>query len=128
VPQPDAERAWRMGFSANAPRPTIEDILATIEAWVPRADVAVMHVGVPWGELLDGRSADDHVAAELQPLAAFYRTRGLPVVFVADPTDGLAREHEAPALRDRGRSIAEPAIQALYVAWMVAVAERIAPE
>ena len=34
-PEPAAERTWRMGFAANAPRLTIEDILATIDAWSP---------------------------------------------------------------------------------------------
>lgn len=128
APEPAAERTWRMGFGANPPRPTIEDILATIDAWSPRADVAIMHVSVPWGEMLDGMAPDAHVEAELLDLATLYRSRGFPIVFVADPTDGLARDQESPALRERGRSIAEPEIQALYVAWVEAVVALLQPD
>lgn len=124
----DDARTWRMGFGAMAPRPTVEDVLATIDAWSPRADAAIMHVGVPWGEMLDGRSAVDHVEGELVELAGLYRSRGFVVVFMADPTDGLARELEAPELRARGRSIAEPEIRELYLDWIDAVATHVQPD
>ncbi|HEX6589305.1 MAG TPA: hypothetical protein VF039_09795 [Longimicrobiales bacterium] len=127
-PGDDPARTWRMGFGAMAPRPTVEDVLATIDAWSPRADAAIMHVGVPWGEMLDGRSAVDHVEGELAALAALYRSRGLAVVFMADPTDGLARENEAPDLVARGRSIAEPEIRELYYDWIDAVTSLVAPD
>ena len=127
-PDDDPVRTWRMGFGAMAPRPTVEDVLATIDAWSPRADAAIMHVGVPWGEMLDGRSAVDHVEGELAGLAALYRSRDLMILFMADPTDGLAREKEAPDLVARGRSIAEPGIRALYYDWIDAVTSLVAPD
>jgi len=50
------------------------------------------------------------------------------VVFVADGTDGLARDQEAPQLRALGRSIGEPAIRDLYRAYVSAFVRRYHPD
>lgn len=60
-------------------------------------------------------------------LADYYRAKGLTIVVMVDPTNGLDRSAEAPELVARGRSIREPAIQALYRDFVVAMATVIRP-
>jgi hypothetical protein len=47
---------------------------------------------------------------------------------MADSTDGLSRADEAPQLRALGRSLAEPAVQQAYRAYVLAVARKLQPE
>ena len=52
APDPQPARTYRMGFSATPPVPTVESVLATIDAWTPHADVALVTHTVPWRALL----------------------------------------------------------------------------
>ena len=127
---PDAAgvREYRMGFSPFAPRLTIEDILTTVDLWTERGDAGIIHMDVPWVALLDGADAGQVATAEWLPMVELYRDRDLLVVITVDATNGLARDREAEALVERGRSITEPEIQALYRAWARAVAGVLRPD
>ena len=57
----------------------------------------------------------------------FGRDKGLQLIYMGELNDGLARTQEAPQLRAAGRSITEPAVQALYRNFMLAVDRRLAP-
>jgi len=59
------------------------------------------------------------------PLAQYYRSKGLAIVFTVDATDGLNRAAEAPELVAAGRSITDTMIQRLYREWTFAVAQKI---
>ncbi len=50
VPAPPgaSPRTYRLGFSAVGPRPEPASFLATVQAWVPRADIALLQTDVPW--------------------------------------------------------------------------------
>ena len=120
-------RSYRMGFSAIPPRNDQTILLQALELWSQRADAAIMHVSVPWAVLLDGISATEYVQQTQVGLANYYRAKNLTIVMMLDPTDGLNRSAEAPELIALGRSIREPAIQALYRAFAVAMATIIRP-
>ena len=120
-PQSAPTRTYRMGFSATPPVLTLPSVLATIEAWRPHADIAQVTHTVPWRALLADTSAVFLVRRDLQELVALYKSRGLPVIIQLDVTDGLARDREAPELVALGRSIAEPAVQAHYREFLLAV-------
>jgi hypothetical protein len=99
------------------------------------ADLAALHsdhalilASVPWDSLLDGRTAGDLVRANELGLADCYRAKGLRVVVSIDPTNGLDRSQDAPALVARGRSLAEPQVQVLYRSYTVAVATLLQPD
>jgi hypothetical protein len=121
-------RTFRMGFSALPPRPNIESALATIEAWRTHADCANLSLTPPWKALLADTSAAFLVRRDVAQLAGLYRSRGMPLFVQVDATDGLAREREAPELVALGRSIAEPAVQAAYREWVLAVDSIVHPE
>lgn len=126
---PAAEhRTYRMGFSATPPVLTIESVLATIEAWRPHADIALITHSVPWRALLADTSAAWLVDRDLKQLAALYRSRGLPLIVQLDVTNGLAREQEAEELVALGRSITELAVQQHYRAFLLAVDSILMPE
>ena len=127
-PLGEETRTYRLGFSAASPVLTIESILATIDRWTPYADVALVTPTVPWGALLADTSASILVRRELHDLVALYRSRSLPVIVQLDVTDGLAREREAPELLALGRSITEPAVQAAYREYLLAIDSILAPE
>jgi hypothetical protein len=61
-------------------------------------------------------------------LANLFRGYGLRVVVMVDVTDGLARDREAPELVAAGRSITEPAVQALYRDYVRSVATLVQPD
>jgi hypothetical protein len=128
APYPPATRTWRMGFSAIPPRLDFPLLLATLDLWTRRADAAIVHEGVPWDSLLAGTRADSLVIRQKLGLIQYYRSKGLRVVYTIDATNGLDRSAEDPALVAAGRSLAEPAIQALYRTWAVAVDTLLRPD
>jgi hypothetical protein len=116
-----------MGFSAFPPRPNQADYIRAVDMWIQRADAAILHESVPWAALLSGTSAEAAVRALNLPLVQGYKGRGLDVVFTIDPTNGLDRRSEDPALVAMGRSLAEPAVQQAYRAYALAVASVLQP-
>ena len=117
-----------MGFSPNPPRFTTESVLQGLDLWSPRAELLIIHEELPWADLLAGTSPDAVLQRDKLPLVQLARAKGLGLVFMGDLNDGVARDREAPALRAAGRSITEPAIQALYRDYMLAVDRRLAPQ
>jgi hypothetical protein len=113
-PDPVGTRTYRLGFSVIPPRPDIAVALQAFEVWSRRSDAALFHVSVPWQGLLADSSATALIRKHQFELAQLYRLRGLDIVFTVDPTDGLNRAREDTALTAHGRSIAQPAIQAMY--------------
>ena len=121
-------RTFRMGFSATPPRLTIESVLATIDAWLPRGDIAQINQSVPWRDLLADTGAPVLVRRDLKDVVGLYRSHGLPLLIQLDVTDGLNRAAEAPELVALGRSIAEPAVQQAYREYVAAVDSILHPE
>lgn len=117
-----------MGFSANPPKATTASAIATIDAWSPRADAAIMHISVPYKALLSGTTPTTYVNTVNVPLANYYRGKGFPLAITVDVTDGLNRSAEAPELVELGRSITEPAAQAVYRQYVHELASLIRPE
>jgi len=119
-----------MGFSAIPPRLLdSQSLLSTIDAWMPRADAAIVQQDVPWAALLSGATAASQVKEHVVPLVQYYRAMGLtPVVVTIDPLNSGARDKEAWDLIARGRSISEPAIQALYKSYVTEVARLARPD
>ena len=121
-------RTFLMGFSAIPPRlDSTADVIAAINNWAPHADAAIMHVSPPWAAMLAGHTPAGAVDTVEQPLAQYYRSKGLAIVFTVDATDGLNRAAEAPELVAAGRSITDTMIQRLYREWTFAVAQKIQP-
>lgn len=117
-----------MGFAHIPPRLDIASVLRTIDMWTSRSDAALLPLTPPWRAML----ADTHPAVIIRrehlELVKLYRTRGFHVVAMIDATDGLAREREAPELVAAGRSIREPALQALYREYVIAVDSMLRPD
>lgn len=125
---PAAVRSYRMGFSAIPPRPSQDDVLATLDLWTQRGDAAIMHISVPYKALLSGTPVGDWIAANELPLAQYYRAKNLQLFITLDVTDGLNRAAESPELVELGRSITEPVVQQVYRAYAVALAQLVQPE
>jgi hypothetical protein len=121
-------RTFHMGFSANPPQPTNESALATINAWAPHADAAIMHVSVPYKVLLSGTTAATYVNTIDLPLANLYKSHGFPLTITVDVTDGLNRAAEAPDLVALHRSITDTAVQAVYRQYVQALVSAIRPD
>lgn len=121
-------RTYRMGFSDFPPRFTDQAYHANLDAWLPRADGAIMHVSPPWKELLAGARPDSLVIIRDLTIANVYHARGLTIFATVDVTNGLNRALEHPDLVAAGRSITEPAIQALERAWLIAFDSLIQPD
>ncbi len=119
-----------MGFSAIPPRfdSSTANLIAAIDHWIPHADAAIMHVSPPWAAMLAGHSPAGAVDTVELPLAQYYRSKGLDIVFTVDATDGLNRAAEAPELVAAGRSITDTMIQRFYREWTYAAALKIQPK
>ena len=121
-------RTYFMGFSSFPPRSSIASIVQTIDAFAPHADYGMVLAEPPWDSLLAGRPADSLILANQVGLAAYFRGKGLRVVVSIDPTNGLDRSSDAAPLVAAGRSLTEPAIQALYRAYVTAMDTLIHPD
>ncbi|HJP85329.1 MAG TPA: hypothetical protein VJ852_05030 [Gemmatimonadaceae bacterium] len=121
-------RSYFMGFSVMPPRPDINVALKSLDIWTRRADAAIMHVDVPWAQMLAGGSPEDALRKDGVDLEKYYRSKHLKLVVTIDVTNGLARESEAAALVAAHRSITEPAIQQLYRRYVRAVVEMLRPD
>jgi hypothetical protein len=117
-----------MGFSSFPPRPDPNLLITTIDAWAPRADAGLILTDPPWAALLAGGDIDSMIRNNQLGLASYYRAKGLRVVVSLDPTNGLDRSAEAPALVAAGRSLAEPAVQALYRDYATAMDTIVHPD
>jgi hypothetical protein len=73
-------------------------------------------------------SPDDILDRDKVQLVAYMRAKGLQLFFMADLTDGLSRDKEAPQLRALGRSITEPAVRQAYRNYLLAVERKLHPE
>jgi hypothetical protein len=121
-------RAWRMGFGGLPPRLDVQTAIQNIASFAPHAELAAIHEEVPWTELLAGTDPQALLQRDKVGLVAYYRAMGLKVLFVAELNDGLAREAEAPQLRQLGRSLTEPAVQQVWRNYVLAVARLLQPD
>ena len=121
-------RTYRMGFSAIPPRNDFPTLLANLTLWTQRADGAILHISPPWTALLMGLPVDSLVTADPLRLANYYRSVGITtIVITLDATDGLNRGADAPELVALGRSLSEPAIQAVYVRYATVLDSIVRP-
>jgi len=117
-----------MGFSGIPPRLDLTLLLNNINLWSQRSDGAIMSDEVPWDSLLAGTRPDSFVMRQQLPLAQYYRAKGLKIVVMIDPGNGLNRGGESTPLVNAGRSVTEPAIQQLYRRYVVAMDTLITPD
>lgn len=121
-------RSFFMGFAGIPPRPDLLQAIAAIDLWSQRADAALMSEELPWDSLLAGRPPDSLVIRHQLALAQYYRAKGLRLVVMIDPANGLNRGAESDQLVAAGRSITEPAIQLLYRRYAVAMDSLLNPD
>lgn len=126
-PSPGPPRTFRMGFSGIPPRADFSLLVAALEMWRPRSDAAIMHISPPWDTLLAGYSSDSAVIKLHKGLADYYKGSGRTLVVMLDATDGLNRAADAPELVAKGRSLAEPAVQAVFRDFAMAVDSVLQP-
>ncbi len=117
-----------MGFSVVPPKPDLKIALQSLDIWTRRADAAIMHLDVPWAQLLAGTSPEAALRKDGVDLEHYYRSKHLQLVVTIDVTNGLGRESESPALVAAHRSITEPAVQRLYRDYVRALVEMLHPD
>ena len=128
-PTAAATRTWSLGFSAIPPRLTTAAVLQGIDLWSQRAEIAAIHEELPWKDLLGGIMTPDAILdRDKVQLVDYMRGKGLKLYFMADLTDGLSRDKEAPQLRALNRSITELEVQRAYRNYMLAVQRKLHPE
>lgn len=119
-------RSYAVGFAPSAPRAETELFIALMDSMAQVSDVTIIQQAVPWPELLAGASIDSLVDDRVQ-VAQFLRAKGLQIIFLVDPLDGLDRRKEDPDLVALGRSILEPDIRAMHEDWVLRMAAAIQP-
>jgi hypothetical protein len=118
-----------MGFYYTPPRyGDVALAIENIDRFSTRAEIAMLHEELPWGQLLDGTTSMDDILDQKQDLITYLRAKGLDIYFMADLTDGLSRSQEPPALRSLGRSITETAVQQRYRDYVLAFVVRFSPD
>ncbi|MFQ5690936.1 MAG: hypothetical protein ACE5HQ_11780 [Gemmatimonadota bacterium] len=125
-PSPPA-RTYAMGWAPSLPRPEEGLFFQVVDSMARVAEVTIIQQAAPWPELLSGAPMDSLVA-DRGGLADFLRGKGLDIVFLVDPLDGLDRRKEPPELTSLGHSILEPPIRALHDEWVRRIAQRVHPE
>lgn len=128
TPSPTPTRSWKLGFSPTPPQPTVAAVLAGIDRWSQRSELAIIHEELPWADLLAGQTPQAILQRDKVELVALLRSKGLALTFMLDLTNGLDRAAEAPSLVAAGRSLAEPAVQVLAVDYALAVETVLRPD
>jgi hypothetical protein len=126
-PPPTPARTYAMGWAPTPPRPDIDVFFEVVDSIARVAEITILQQPVPWPELLAGAPMDSLVE-DRGGVADFLRAKGLEIIFLVDPLDGLDRRKEDPGLVDAGRSLLEPQIRALHDTWVREIAERVRPE
>ena len=116
-----------MGFSALPPGDDQVVVFQSLEMWSQRADAAILHLAVPFAELLAGTPPDTIIRRDNRALVNYHRTKGQVVAVMLDLTDGLNRAAEAPELVALGRSLTESPVQAVVRQYAVAIARELSP-
>jgi hypothetical protein len=116
-----------MGFYPNPPVYSTDSVVQLIDEVSTHAELMHIHEELPWTDLLAGTSALDLANAKL-PLVNAVRAKGMRMGFMADLTNGLDRSQEPPQLVALGRSITEPAVQQVYRAYVLAIAQVVQPD
>jgi hypothetical protein len=124
---PEPTRSYLMGFSGIPPRPDFPTQLATLDAWGPHADAALILNEALWDSLLAGVRMDSFVIRNQVGLADYYRGRGFKIVASIDPTNGLDRSSDSAPLA-AGHSLTEPAMRDLYRDSVVALDTLVHPD
>ena len=117
-----------MGFAASAPRYDFNSIVQSINIWSSRADAAIISIEVPWDSLLNGESVSTYIVNNFLGLVQYYRQKNFRLWIYIDPENGLNRVSDADALVKRGKSIADPAIQDLYIRFVVQMDSLLRPD
>ena len=117
-----------MGFGGIPPDFKAATAIHGIDIWSQRAEIAAIHEEAPWAELLAGADPYALLARDKVNLVRYYRAKGLKLLITVELNDGLARDQEAPQLRALGRSLAEPEVQAVWLAYVTAVARVLRPD
>jgi len=125
---PAIARTYRMGFSAAPPQLSVQSVIQTIDMWSKRGDAALLALTPPWKAMLADTAPRVIIRREQVDLVNYYRGKGMEIVAMIDATDGLARDKEHPDLIAAGRSIKEPAIQALFREYALAVDSILHPD
>lgn len=125
---PLAARSWRMGFGGIPPDFKATTAIQGIDIWSQRAEMAAIHEEAPWTELLAGADPDALLARDKIDLVRYYRAKGLKLLITVELNDGLSRDLEAPQLRALGRSLTEPEVQRVWLAYVKAVARLLTPD
>jgi hypothetical protein len=128
-PAPSTQaRAWRMGFAASAPRPTLDAILQSLNIYTGHADAAIISTEVPWDSLLNGADPAKYVANTYTSLVNIYRAKNMLLWVYIDPENGLDRRSDSHPLVARGKSIAQPDIQNLYRRFVIVMDSLLHPD
>lgn len=128
IPTPLPPRTYFMGFSSIPPRFDSSLVVPVVQLWARRSDAGLILNEPPWEYLLSGGDAALAVRTLTLPLADFYRGLGLRVVVSIDPTNGLDRSADSSPLVAAGRSLTDPAVRALYYAYVAAMDSIVHPE
>jgi hypothetical protein len=124
-----ATRSYRMGFGNSAPRFDDFNLLVqSLNLWTARADAAIVNTEVPWDSLLSGVPAVDYVQRNYVGLVDFYRSKNMALWVYIDPQNGLDRASDATSLEARGKSIADPDMQAVYRRFVVVMDSLLNPD
>jgi len=123
-----SERSYRMGFSNSAPRPTLTEIIRSLNIWTAHADAAIISTEVPWDSLLIGENPITYVTDTYGALANVYRQANMKIWVYIDPENGLNRQSDSDPLVARGKSIAQADIQILYRRFAVVMDSILHPD
>ena len=120
-------RTYRLGFANVPPTDDLPLAVRSLQMWADRADAAIIHAEPPWPSILAGESMTAILARDWDGVVQFWRGKGLDLVVVVDPSNGIERQSDSDNLRKAGRSMTEPAIQTLYRQWVKALVTRYHP-
>jgi hypothetical protein len=123
----DSTRTYRMGFANVPPSDDFPLAVRSLQSWATRADAAIIHAEPPWTAIYAGEAMTSIAAREYDGVVNFWRQKGLDLVIVVDPSNGVERTTDSDNLKKAGHSMTEPAAQQLYRDWVRMLVSRYHP-
>ena len=123
-----ATRTYELGYSFVPPRITFDEVFRTIDEIARIGEYCIIQREVPWTLVLGGVPMANIIRDEWDALVRTIRGKGMKLVVLIDPLDGLDRRREPPELVAAGRTILDGEIRAMHEEWVRLVAAAVKPE
>jgi hypothetical protein len=115
------------GFFPSPPEATLQSVMDTYQAISEHGDVVLLQQNIPWADLVLDRNAESQAITDIRNQYILARQRGLEIIFVVDPLNGLNRREFQGLPADWQASFFNPDVRAAYQNFTLRIVQEFQP-